>query len=108
MEITWGDISTHLVYCKLTGEEPNTLFKDIHDYVKKAIPIPLLPDETVVICGMKSYRYDSLRNEFNYNHNIGMILFRLGIYQSINLIHDYLKSNDYIFSKIYGVYYDSL
>ena len=64
MEITWDDISTHLVYCKLTGEEPNPIYKEIYDLLKYWIP-SIIQDTRVTINGANSYYYDS-RNKDLY------------------------------------------
>jgi hypothetical protein len=58
MEITWDDISTHLVYCKLTGEEPNPIYKEIYDLLKYWIP-SIIQDTRVTINGANSYYYGS-------------------------------------------------
>jgi hypothetical protein len=58
MKITWEDISTHLVYCKLTGEEPNPIYKEIYEHLKYWIP-SIIQDTLVTINGADSYYYDS-------------------------------------------------
>jgi hypothetical protein len=58
MEITWDDISTHLVYCKLTSEEPNPIYKEIYDLLKYWIP-SIIQDTRVTINDKYSYHYDS-------------------------------------------------
>jgi hypothetical protein len=58
MKITWGDISTHLVYSKLTGEEPNPIYKEIYSFLQYSIP-SIVPDTLVTINGADSYYYDS-------------------------------------------------
>jgi hypothetical protein len=58
MKITWDDISTHLVCSKLTGEEPNPIFKEIYVHLKYWIPSIVL-DKKVTINNKYSYYYDS-------------------------------------------------
>jgi hypothetical protein len=58
MKITWEDISTHLVYCKLTSTEPNPIFKEIYDFLKYWIP-SIIQDTKVTINNKYSYYYDS-------------------------------------------------
>ena len=58
MKITWNDISTHLVYCKLTGEEPNRVYKEIYDLLKYWIP-SIIQDTKVTINNEYSYYYNS-------------------------------------------------
>jgi hypothetical protein len=57
MKITWSDISTHLVCSKLTGEEPNPIFKEIYVHLKYWIP-SIIPDTRVTINNKYSYYYD--------------------------------------------------
>jgi hypothetical protein len=61
MKITWEDISTHLVYAKLTGEEPNRVYKEIYDLLKYWIP-SIIQDTKVIINNKYSYIYDSKTN----------------------------------------------
>jgi hypothetical protein len=58
MEITWNDISTNIVYSKLTGEEPNPIYKEIYDHLKYWIPSIVL-DKKVTINNEYSYYYNS-------------------------------------------------
>jgi hypothetical protein len=58
MKITWEDISTHLVYCKLTSTEPNRVYKEIYDHLKYWIP-SIIHDALVTINSADSYQYDS-------------------------------------------------
>ena len=58
MKITWNDISTHLVYSKLTGTEQNPIYKEIHDHLQYWIP-SIIPDTKVTINDKYSYHYDS-------------------------------------------------
>jgi hypothetical protein len=58
MKITWDDISTHLVCSKLTGVEPNPIFKEIYVHLKYWIPSIVL-DKKVTINDKYSYYYDS-------------------------------------------------
>jgi hypothetical protein len=58
MKITWNDISTHLVYSKLTGVEPNPIYKEIYVHLKYWIPSIVL-DTLITINGADSYYYDS-------------------------------------------------
>jgi hypothetical protein len=58
MKITWEDISTHLVCSKLTGTEPNPIFKEIHSFLQYWIPSIVL-DTKVTINNKYSYYYDS-------------------------------------------------
>ena len=58
MKITWEDISTHLVYCKLTGTGSNIIFKEIYDHLKYWIP-SIIPDTKITINDEYSYYYDS-------------------------------------------------
>jgi hypothetical protein len=58
MKITWGDISTNIVYSKLTSTEPNPIFKEIYDHLKYWIPL-IVPDRRVTINNKYSYIYDS-------------------------------------------------
>jgi hypothetical protein len=55
--ITWDDISSNIVYSKLTGVEPNPIFKEIYDLLKYWIP-SIVPDKKVTINGADSYYYD--------------------------------------------------
>jgi hypothetical protein len=58
MKITWDDISTHLVYSKLTGTEPDIIYKEIYDHLKYWIPSIVL-DKKVTINNKYSYYYNS-------------------------------------------------
>jgi hypothetical protein len=58
MKITWEDISTHLVYCKLTSTEPNPIYKEIYEHLKYWVP-SIIQDTRVTINGADSYYYDS-------------------------------------------------
>jgi hypothetical protein len=58
MKITWNDISTHLVYSKLTGTEPNRVYKEIYDFLQHWIP-SIIQDTKVTINDKYSYYYDS-------------------------------------------------
>ena len=58
MKITWGDISTNIVYSKLTGTEPNRVYKEIYDFLKYWIP-SIIQDTKVTINDKYSYIYDS-------------------------------------------------
>jgi hypothetical protein len=58
MEITWNDISTNIVYSKLTGVEPNPIFKEIYDHLKYWIP-SIIENTNVTINGADSYYYNS-------------------------------------------------
>jgi hypothetical protein len=58
MKITWNDISTHLVYSKLTGVEPNRVYKEIYDHLQYWIPSIVL-DTRVTINNKYSYYYNS-------------------------------------------------
>jgi hypothetical protein len=56
--ITWEDISSNIVYSKLTGEEPNPIFKEIHSFLQYWIP-SIIPDTKVYVNDKYSYHYDS-------------------------------------------------
>ena len=58
MKITWEDISTNIVCSKLTGTEPNPIFKEIYDHLKYWIP-SIIHDALVTINSADSYQYDS-------------------------------------------------
>jgi hypothetical protein len=58
MKITWDDISTHFVYSKLTGTEPNPIYKEIHSFLQYWIP-SIIQDSRVNINDEYSYYYDS-------------------------------------------------
>jgi hypothetical protein len=58
MKITWNDISTHLVYSKLSGVEPNPIFKEIYDHLQYWIP-SIIQDTLVTINNKYSYYYNS-------------------------------------------------
>ena len=58
MKITWNDISTNIVYSKLTGVEPNPIFKEIYDHLKYWIP-SIIENTNVTINGADSYYYNS-------------------------------------------------
>jgi hypothetical protein len=58
MKITWEDISTNIVYSKLTGIEPNPIFKEIYVHLKYWIP-SIIPDTVVPINDEYSYYYHS-------------------------------------------------
>jgi hypothetical protein len=58
MKITWEDISSNIVYSKLTGTEPNPIYKEIYDLLKYWIP-SIIPDTVVTINNEYSYIYDS-------------------------------------------------
>jgi hypothetical protein len=58
MKITWEDISTHLVYAKLTSTEPDIIYKEIYDLLKYWIP-SIVQDTLVTINGADSYQYNS-------------------------------------------------
>jgi hypothetical protein len=64
MKITWDDISTHLVCSKLTGTEPNPIFKEIYVHLKYWIP-SIVPDTKVTINNKYSYYYNS-KNKYLY------------------------------------------
>jgi hypothetical protein len=56
--ITWTDISTNIVYSKLTHTEPNPIYKEIYDFLKYWIP-SIIPNTRVTINNKYSYYYDS-------------------------------------------------
>jgi hypothetical protein len=58
MKITWDDISSNIVYSKLTGTEPNIVYKEIYDLLQYWIPSIVL-DKKVTINNKYSYYYDS-------------------------------------------------
>jgi hypothetical protein len=58
MKITWNDISTNIVYSKLTSTEPNPIFKEIYDLLKYWIP-SIVQDTKVTINNKYSYYYNS-------------------------------------------------
>ena len=58
MKITWNDISTHLVYCKLTSTGQNIIYKEIYDHLKYWIP-SIIQDTLVTINDKYSYYYNS-------------------------------------------------
>ena len=61
MKITWNDISTNIVYSKLTGTEPNPIFTEIHSSLQYWIP-SIIQDTKVTINDKYSYIYDSKTN----------------------------------------------
>jgi hypothetical protein len=58
MKIAWEDISSNIVYSKLTGVEPNPIFKEIYDLLKYWIP-SIIQDTNVTINSDDSYYYHS-------------------------------------------------
>jgi hypothetical protein len=52
------DISSNIVYSKLTGTEPNRVYKEIYDFLQYWIP-SIIPNTRVTINDMYSYIYDS-------------------------------------------------
>jgi hypothetical protein len=58
MKITWDDISSNIVYSKLTGTEPNIVYKEIYDLLQYWIP-SIIEDVVVTINDKYSYYYDS-------------------------------------------------
>ncbi len=64
MKITWEDISTNIVCSKLTGVEPNPIYKEIYEHLKYWIP-SIIQDTLVTINGADSYYYDS-KNKYLY------------------------------------------
>ena len=58
MKITWNDISTHLVYSKLTSTGQNIIYKEIYYLLKYWIP-SIIQDTKVTINNEYSYYYDS-------------------------------------------------
>jgi Fe-S cluster assembly scaffold protein SufB len=58
MKITWEDISSNIVYSKLTGEEPNPIFTEIYDFLQHWIP-SIIIDTTVTVNNKYSYYYNS-------------------------------------------------
>ena len=58
MKITWEDISTNIVCSKLTGVEPNPIYKEIYEHLKYWVP-SIIQDTRVTINGADSYYYDS-------------------------------------------------
>jgi hypothetical protein len=58
MKITWDDISSNIVYSKLTGTEPNIVYKEIYDLLQYWIP-SIIEDVVVTINEKYSYYYDS-------------------------------------------------
>jgi hypothetical protein len=58
MKITWNDISSNIVYSKLTGVEPNPIYKEIYDFLKYWIP-SIIPNTRVTINATFSYYYGS-------------------------------------------------
>jgi hypothetical protein len=58
MKITWEDISSNIVYCKLTSTGQNIIYKEIYDHLKYWIP-SIVQDTLVTINGADSYQYDS-------------------------------------------------
>jgi hypothetical protein len=67
MKITWNDISSNIVYSKLTGEEPNPLFEDIIGLLKYWIP-SIIQDTKVTINNNFSYYYDSKNKNLWIDH----------------------------------------
>ena len=63
MKITWDDISTHLVYCKLTSTEPNPIYKEIYDLLQYWIP-SIIEDTKVTINDKYSYYCNSKTKGF--------------------------------------------
>jgi hypothetical protein len=64
MKITWNDISSNIVYSKLTGVEPNPIFKEIHSFLQYWIP-SIVQDTRVTINNKYSYYYNS-KNKYLY------------------------------------------
>ena len=58
MKITWEDISSNIVYSKLTGTEPNPIYKEIYDHLKYWIP-SIIPDTKATTNIKYSYYYNS-------------------------------------------------
>ena len=58
MKIAWNDISTNIVYSKLTGVEPNPIYKEIYDHLKYWIP-SIIQDTKATINNKYSYYYNS-------------------------------------------------
>jgi hypothetical protein len=58
MKITWEDISSNIVYCKLTSTESNPIFTEIYDFLQHWIP-SIIIDTTVTINNKYSYYYNS-------------------------------------------------
>jgi hypothetical protein len=58
MKITWNDISSNIVYSKLTGTEPDIIYKEICDHLKYWIP-SIIQDTLVIINDKYSYYYNS-------------------------------------------------
>jgi hypothetical protein len=56
MEITWNDISSNIVYSKLTGTEPNPIYKEIHSFLQYWIP-SIIENTNVTINNKYSYYY---------------------------------------------------
>jgi hypothetical protein len=67
MKITWNDISTHLVYAKLTSTEPDIIYKEIYDFLQYWIP-SIVQDTRVTINNKYSYYYDSKNKDLYINY----------------------------------------
>jgi hypothetical protein len=73
MKITWEDISTNIVCSKLTGTDPNPIFKEIYDHLKYWIP-SIIPDTVVTINDVYSYYYSPKTKDLWIDHvNIWLV-----------------------------------
>jgi hypothetical protein len=73
MKITWEDISTNIVCSKLTGTEPNPIFKEIYDHLKYWIP-SIIQDTVVPINDEYSYYYSPKTKDLWIDHvNIWLV-----------------------------------
>jgi hypothetical protein len=92
MKITWEDISTNIVYSKLTGVEPNPIFKEIYDLLKYWIP-SIIEDTSITINGQRSYIYKS-KNKVLYMYNDTWDIFKhkygMGYFDTQDLINKYV------------------
>ena len=100
--ITWEDISIHLVYSKLTGEEPNPIFKEIHSFLQYWIP-SIIPDTLVTINSADSYQYDSKNKDLWIDYtNIWSVFkskYDMEYYDIQALITEYVVSTHNIEAK---------
>jgi hypothetical protein len=95
MKITWEDISTHLVCSKLTGVEPNRVYKEIYVHLKYWIP-SIIPDTKVTINDEYSYYYNSKTTDLWIDYdNIWIVfesIYRMGYVDIQTLITGYVVS----------------
>jgi hypothetical protein len=86
---TWDDISTHLIYCKLTGDIPNSEYLYIYNFLIENIPY-IINDKAVFYNDTEIY-YFHLGEVFYIPLQI-YVLFQSNFKYAESIIQGYLKA----------------